>query len=160
MSAFVARAIASLFIGVLWAVSVFLLAVALTLFVHSAIFVHNAFHTNGVVIEMREMRSINRTARPAYKPVFRFTANDGQTYVVASNTGGPLSDFAIGELVKVLYIKNRPKTARIDSFAQLWFLPLIFGILGGTATILLVQIGRVRSRQRRRAAGITQSSET
>jgi hypothetical protein len=37
--------------------------------------------------------------------------------------------FDIGEAVAVLYDRSDPRDARIDSFFQLWFAPLILGFL-------------------------------
>ena len=43
---------------------------------------------------------------------------------------GARSPFDIGEAVAVLYDPSHPRDARIDSFFQLWFAPLILGFLG------------------------------
>ncbi len=52
---------------------------------------------------------------------------------------GARSPFDIGEAVAVLYDPSHPRDARIDSFFQLWFAPLIPGLVftavGGGAII-------------------------
>lgn len=143
-----ARAIACLFFGVLYAVPLILLVLASTMACKRAFFIHNALRTDGVIINMR---CPNQSTRHGYQclPIFRFTATDGQTYIVESPTGGNSSDFKLREPIKVLYLKDNPQNARIASFAHLWATPLIFAVLGGLIGVFPLIISRARSRQRR-----------
>jgi len=143
-----ARALAYLLFGFLYAVPLILLALASTLAFKRVVFVHDALRTDGTIINIR---CPNQSTRHGYQclPIFRFTATDGQIYIVESPTGGNFSDFKIGEPVKVLYPKDQPHTARIDSFAHLWATPLIFAALGASIGIFPLMISRARWRQRR-----------
>lgn len=144
-------------VGILCTAAAILLAVACTTAAKRALFVNQALRANGAIIEVR---CPELSTRHGYQcaPVFRFAANDGQTYMVLSTTGGNFSDFRVGEPVAVLYLKDHPETARIDSFRQLWASPLVFAFLGGVVAILPIQVVRGIRRQRRVAAGFTQLS--
>jgi len=150
-----ARAIAFLLLGFLYAVPLILLAVAFTLAGKRAVFVHDALQADGAIIALN---CPNQTKRHGYQclPIFRFTAADRQTYMVESPTGGNASDFKIGDPVKVLYLKDNPQNARIDSFAHLWATPLIFAVLGALIGIFPLMITRARWRQRRSEADLLQ----
>lgn len=142
-----ARAIAYLFVGVICAAPVILLAVALTTAINRANFVYKAIRADGRIIGVR---CPNQSTHHGYQclPIFRFTASDGETYMAESATGGDSSDFVVGEPLKVLYINHHPETARIDSFTQLWVPPLIFAFLGGILSIfpaLILKARRSRS---------------
>jgi hypothetical protein len=64
-----------------------------------------------------------------YGPVVQFTAQDGGT---ARFTSTVRSSFRrVGEHVPVAYAPDSPGDAEIDAFAGRWFLPGLFGILGG-----------------------------
>lgn len=155
----VARAIAWLFVGVIFAAPIILLAIALTSAFRQVVFLRDALRTDGTIINLR---CPAQSTRHGYQclPIFRFTAADGQIYVVESFTGGKFSDFRIGRPVHVLYLKDHPQTARIDIFRQLWVPTLIFGILGGLLAIFPALILRARMNQRRAAAFLTQSART
>ena len=146
----VARAIAWLFVGVIFVAPIILLAVALTSAFRQAVFLRDAVRTDGTIINLR---CPEQSTRHGYQclPIFRFIAADGQTYMVESDTGGKFSDFRIGRPVHVLYLRDHPQTARIDSFRQLWVPTLIFGILGGLIAIFPALILRARLNQRRAA---------
>lgn len=72
-----------------------------------------------------------------FTPEFTFTGADGKTYTVTSATSSNPPEFAEGQTVRVLYNPMNPGTARIDSFEQLWFAP----ILAGTFGIVLASVG-------------------
>ena len=85
-----------------------------------------------------------------YAPVFNFKAADGASYTVSSDAGSSPPGFAVGETVRVLYSQSNPSVAKIDTFAQLWLMPMIFGCLGAgaiAAGLLLLRLERRRARR-------------
>lgn len=154
MSTTVLRVIAYGIVGIMCAVGVILLAIALRSAVDQAMFVHDAVRANGTIIDVR---CTSKSLRHGYQctPVFRFTSNDGQMYMILSRTGGNFNDFRVGTPVAVLYLSDHPATAQIDSFAQMWAFAVIFAVLGLVILFFPLQILRAQWRQRRLTAGIT-----
>lgn len=65
-----------------------------------------------------------------YKPKVIFTTLDGKQIEYVPNTGSNPSTHREGDTIAVYYKAANPQNAKIDSFMDLWFLSLIFGILG------------------------------
>ena len=65
-----------------------------------------------------------------YYPRVRFMTAAGESVEFTGSVGSRPAAFDIGEAVAVLYDPAKPRNARIDSFFQLWFGPLILGFLG------------------------------
>jgi hypothetical protein len=141
----VARAFGFLIVGIVAAVGPFLLALGAFSVVRTEMFIHSSIAVDGKIVDMRQMRG-RRGA--IFAPVFRFNLQDGQVYVVGSNTGTNPPQFKIGDRVKVLYRPGHPEGARIDSFGQLFLFPLAAGIVGGSLTVLTVLIFRRAQKQR------------
>ena len=144
------RLIAFGFIGAFCLVGPLFLLIALNSALHRAVFVHTALRAEGTVIEMRPTHSTRHDAGMDI-PVFRFTGDDGRTYIIVSDVSAHPSSFFVGEQVAVLYQRGHPETARLDAFAPLWLFSLIFGIVGAAFTSLPALIFVNRMRQRRRA---------
>jgi hypothetical protein len=70
------------------------------------------------------------------------------------SVGSRPAAFDVGEAVAILYDPVNPRDARINSFFQLWFAPLILGFLGLVFTSIGggAVVGLVRSRNRPSAA--------
>lgn len=103
----------------------------------------------GVITDINVRYTPNSNSRVSasnnytYTPLVQFTANDGQSYTFMSKVGeGGRSSFQKGENVKVLYDKNNPKSAVIDSFIQRWLLEIV---LFGFALVFIV-IGYINMR--------------
>lgn len=64
-----------------------------------------------------------------YLPVIRFTSQDGRSIVFTADSGGRMEPQK-GTPVQVLYNPERPHQAWVNTFATLWFFPLITAILG------------------------------
>jgi hypothetical protein len=75
----------------------------------------------------------NRTIN--YAPVFSFKAADSKTYSVTSSTSSNPPGFEVGDDVTVLYNPEDPQQARINTFGQLWLVPVI---LGSTGTVFFI----------------------
>jgi Protein of unknown function (DUF3592) len=63
-------------------------------------------------------------------PRVRFMTAAGESVEFTGSVGSRPAAFDIGEAVAVLYDPAKPRDARIDSFFQLWFGPLVLGFLG------------------------------
>lgn len=93
--------------------------------------------TEGTVIDFETERSTtDGKSKTMYKPVVEYTTTDGNTltFTTSSSTSSPSYDR--GEKVKVLYSKITPERARLDSFMENWFGPLILGCLGVIVTLI------------------------
>ncbi|MFD9069337.1 DUF3592 domain-containing protein [Streptomyces lasiicapitis] len=119
----------------------------------SVSFLANADRARGTVVALewrsdddsgasRKRRVNNESA--AY-PVVEFTSADGQRRTFRDSTGSKPPAYEEGERVEVLYRSDSPEDARINGFASLWLLPLIFGGIGlvfagiGTAVALVTR---------------------
>ena len=82
--------------------------------------------------------------RMAY-PVVEFMSADGKQRTFRNSVGSNPPSYEAGERVEVLYRADSPQDARINGFASLWLVPLIFGGLGllaagiGTAVALTMR---------------------
>ena len=128
------KAIAYLFVAVFLLAGPFVLTLVLVAAVRNVIFIHNAIATDGTILELRVVHA-TRNGR-SYAPVFRFTADDGQTYILVSNNSGSRSSFVIGQRVRVLFAKGHPESAKIDSLFQLWAFEMIGGAVGGAFSVI------------------------
>ena len=72
-----------------------------------------------------------------YLPTVAFVTRDGQSIEFTSNTGegGKWKD-RVGESVTVRHDPDKPANASIDSFFQIWGLPIILLLAGGTFTFV------------------------
>ncbi len=98
-------------------------------------FVERAASAEGTVTELVRSRS-SSSSSPTYRSVVRFTAANGEPIEFESTFGSNPPSHRTGDRVTVLYDPDLPQRARIRSFGSLWFLPLIFGGLGGVLTIV------------------------
>ncbi|MGW7262663.1 DUF3592 domain-containing protein [Streptomyces sp. NPDC054842] len=131
------------------------LVVGLILTGVSVSFLTSAERTSGTVAALEWRREHDTgtrkrtTDRRVAYPVVEFTSADGTTHRFRDHTGSNPPSYEAGERVEVLYRADSPEDARINGFASLWLLPLIFGGIGllftgvGTA-VALVTRGRSR----------------
>ncbi len=85
-----------------------------------------------------------------YKPVFEYTI-DGTRYERTSNFSTSWRPYEVGEETVVLYTTSKPEKARLNRFAGLWMLPVIFGSMG-LVFGLIGAIGLGKIVRRRKAA--------
>lgn len=87
-----------------------------------------------------------------YRAVVRFETADGRQVEIQSRVRSNPPAFDVGERVTVRYDPAVPDNARIDSFMERWFGPLIFGGLGSVFLLLgLGMVGWLSLRRRRDA---------
>jgi len=85
------------------------------------------FYSKGVKVESTVVRlesSQSSDSGVTYAPVFSYTV-DGQSYEVKSGTTSYPPLYEKGDVVTLLYNPDNPKSARENSFWELWGLPLI-----------------------------------
>ncbi|WP_330476755.1 DUF3592 domain-containing protein [Streptomyces platensis] len=106
----------------------------------TASFLSDAKRTRGSVVSL-EWREDDHGEdhTPVAYPVVEFTSADGMPRRFQSSTGSNPPSYEKGDRVEVLYRADSPADARINGFASLWLLPLVFGgtglamLVGGTA---------------------------
>lgn len=130
------------------------LVVGLILAGVSVSFLVDAERARGTVVALEwrtdhssSSRKNRQSDKPSAYPVVEFTSADGTQRSFRSSTGSNPPSYEEGERVEVLYRADSPEDARINGFASLWLLPLIFGGIGlviagiGTA-VAVVRRGR------------------
>jgi len=113
--------------------------VAIVFVFTTAIFIHKATETSGRILNLAPVTAPEDDG-VNYAPVFTFTASDGRSYTITSNTSTNPPGFTVGQAVRVLYDPRNPADARLKNSAQLWMVSLIcaplglsLGALGGVA---------------------------
>ena len=103
----------------------------------SVSFLADAERARGTVVALEwrdDHRGSSRHRRaedqPVAYPVVEFTSADGTPRTFRNTTGSNPPSYEEGERVEVLYRADSPDDARINGFASLWLLPLIFGGIG------------------------------
>ena len=92
--------------------------------------------------------------KPVAYPVVEFTSADGTRRTFRGSTGSNPPSYERGEQVEVLYRADSPEDARINGFASLWLLPLVFGGIG----LVVAGIGTVVAIVTRRRSGPSDGS--
>ncbi|MBL1086985.1 DUF3592 domain-containing protein [Streptomyces actinomycinicus] len=124
----------------------------------SVSFLTDAERAKGTVVSLEWREDHDTTSRdkhtddrPVAYPVVEFTPENGTPTRFQDSTGSNPPAYEEGERVEVLYRADSPEDARINGFASLWLLPLIFGGLGllvsGIGTVVAV-VTRRRARSR------------
>ena len=101
---------------------------------------------DGEVIDLYESRDSDGDY--TYRPHVRFTTREGEVLEFTSTMGSNPAAFDVGEPVAVIYDPASPRDARIDSFFQLWFAPLLLGFMG----IVFTAVGCLAFQSGRRPA--------
>ncbi|MGH2400383.1 MAG: DUF3592 domain-containing protein, partial [bacterium] len=109
--------------------------VAMRQFVRRRAFIHASDVAQAVVIDLRHDRDGLDTQR-FYYPRLRFRSALGREVTFESGMAGSGRAWQLGETVSVRYLRDRPETAELDTFAALWGPTLIFALLA--AVFLLV----------------------
>jgi len=95
-----------------------------------------AVSTTGTIVDLRTGQSCSgNSCSLIYYPVVTFRTADGRQITFASNSGSSLQP-QVGKHVRVLYQRNDPAHARLDSFVAFWVGPLVAGILGIVFTLV------------------------
>ena len=109
--------------------SVLILCLCAFFYRRAAHFKKTAVEVQGTVVELRAGSGGGHEGT-AYYPIVKFADRAGHEHTLYSRIGSYPPAYAVGEAAPVLYDPADPQRAKINSFIGLWFLPLIFGILG------------------------------
>ena len=124
-----------IFGGIFAGIGAIFLTFGLVLGYQTRTFLGTASRAEGEVIALECRRSHPRRGRRFtvyhYYPVVKYTAADGQTVQFIGQVGSKPPAFRVGQKVEVLSNPEQPRSARINSFFELWFAPMIFTGLGG-----------------------------
>jgi hypothetical protein len=118
--------------GTVWLVAAVALGGRTLLFLRTSVAAKGAVVSNVRV----EQRSDDGRVATTFAPEFTFIGADGKSYTVMSASSSNPPEFAEGQAVRVLYNPVNPGSARIDSFRQLWLLPILFGAFGVVASAI------------------------
>jgi len=117
-------------IGVTFALlGIVLLAGGLAWWQSARSFVQSAEHTEGTVIEIVEKR--DRDGGITFSPIVEFTDHQEQPRKYYSTTSSNPSFYSVGDKVKILYDRDRPDSAKINHWFDVYFGPLLLFVLGG-----------------------------
>jgi hypothetical protein len=141
------RLIAYFFVGCLYAVGPLLLLIAIASSVPTARFISAGIAADGTIIDLNRVYLPSRS-KEVYLPVFRFTADDGQTHMIMANSNANWIPFKRGDHVRVVYLKDHFETARIDSIPQLWMAQIILAFIGAVFCALSIWMIRRKSGNR------------
>jgi len=137
-----------LFTGIFLLIGIGLLGGSAYSVVSTLDFLGNAVSAHGVVVDL-EGRWDSDDGGYTYYPRVRFATEGNRSYEFTGNVGSNPASFDVGEEVRVLFDPVRPELARIDSFMQLWFTPLllagmgaVFATIGLWATLAAVRASR------------------
>lgn len=124
-------------LGILTGVAVLMLLIASVSAASAILKIAREERAAGRVVEIIERREYvneqDRVVQDYYYPVVEFASRDGRSHTVHMTEGSSVPSHEVGDEVTVLYNPERPLEARIQSFgsyALMWILPGITGILG------------------------------
>lgn len=93
----------------------------------------NSHKTLGKIVGINEERQSK--GGYMYSPLIKYKSGTGDEYVYSSATKTGYSSYKIGQEVELIYDKNNPQNARINSILDIWFLTILMGVLGSVITI-------------------------
>lgn len=140
------RQIVTLFLLVFGTIFV---AIGLATCCESYWFVRHSVSAQGNVIELRLVTQTDSDGQEStgYAPVFTFIAQNGNPYTAISRSNSNPPQYKVGDSITVLYEPDNPSRARIDSFLDLWFLPVIFGGIGAAFICISTSMELLRRRK-------------
>ena len=109
-------------------------------------FVQNAERTEGTVVAIGERRN-SEGDRVKY-PVIEFTDQQGGQHEFKASSGSSSSGYSVGNKVQILYDRERPDSASLDNWLDLYFGPLVLVILAAGSLFFAVAFLSSRSKNR------------
>lgn len=131
-------------------IGIFMLVIAVMMTIATRSFVKRAVRVPGVITELIPVSSDD--GGQTWKPSVRFRGLDGVDYAYTESFSQNPAPYAVGETVQVLYLRDDPDDARIDSFSSLWAAQVILGVLGTVFTAVGGGIILAQRMARRRKA--------
>lgn len=112
--------------------------------VYSHLKAQDAERVEGAVVKLERTGGKGST-----RPVVHFQVN-GQSFGISGTVSSSPPAYQVGEKVTVLYKRDNPGDAQIDSFVERWLFPVIFGGIGLLLFVIAVVLG-LAMRPRRKA---------
>jgi hypothetical protein len=101
---------------------------ALLLYLRGRKFLRTALSAQGTVVE--NVASSGGEGGTVYQPVIDFTTAEGQQVRFTGSVASSPPKYQPGQVVAVKYSPTNPQKARLPGIFGMWFLPLLFGVLG------------------------------
>jgi hypothetical protein len=102
-------------------------------------FISEAVKTEGTVVRLDASwagsSNFSQHSR-IYRPVVRFTDQNGSQHEFISSSGSNPPSYPEGEKVELLYLPAEPESAQINDFFSLWAGSIILGGLGGVFFVI------------------------
>lgn len=114
--------------------AILLYIVSISFALHTTHLLATGNTATGTVVEMRVRSNKNGTT---YAPTFTFLDESGATQRIDSTLHSNPPDYKVGDQIPVLYRTDNPSSARINSFAENWFVSILTAAL---ATIYLAVV--------------------
>jgi hypothetical protein len=137
--------------AIFFLVSIVLLGAGGYTYQHTKKFVGNSAVAKGVVVDVVS-RSSSSSSGHTHVPVVRFKTGEGETITAHGSLGSDPPSYKKGQEVRVRYDPKDPHKISIDTFFELWFLPLIllgmgavFGMVG--VPMLLASVFSARKKK-------------
>jgi hypothetical protein len=89
-------------------------------------FVNRGAHAEGIIVEMKKGSSI----LSKYHPRVRFQTKEGKTIEFSPGNGSNPPIYEVNDHVPVVYNRDYPNHAVINSFIEIWLGPVIYAGLG------------------------------
>ena len=94
----------------------------------------------GTVVYLKTARVRSRRSHNVYLPVVEFEPVANHKIRITATVGANPPDYQIGDTLTVRFLPKRPGGGKIHSFWEMWFLPLLFFMIGaivfGTALLI------------------------
>jgi hypothetical protein len=129
-------------VSVTWGILFMLLGAGLSLSSFSYSF--GGLATQGMVVKLTEDPMAHGNQRSWY-PLVEYQV-DGRAYTYKGVGSNP-PRYTVGQKVPILYKPGRHDAARINSFFDLWLIPLVFGGSGSVFAVMGAQVLRHRGPQ-------------
>jgi hypothetical protein len=139
-------------LGVFTGVAILMLLIAFVSSASAILKMNREESAPGRVVEIIERREYvneqDRVVQDYYYPVVEYVSKDGRPHSVHMTEGSSAPQHEVGDEVTVLYNPERPLEARIKSvgsYALMWILPGITGLLGLAFLGAVIVVQRVMS---------------
>lgn len=120
------------------------LIISAIFFFSTRTFISNASTSQGTVVEMEYSKE---GKYHSYFPIIKFGALDGNEYQFRSEVGNNPPRWRKGDWVEIIYSRENPYKAKINSFPELWLSCLIPLIIGSVFLIIGFSFLIIRARR-------------
>ena len=127
------------------------LLAAMATSLYSAYFLVGSQSTKATVIDVRDRK--DSEGNVSRFPVYRYKDASGAEHRGTSFSSDG-TDYVIGDVLPVRYLRNSPADARIDHFSHHWLLPILLAGFSAVAFVISAALHRDYKQQKSPAAAI------